>query len=131
ELVRKMHDTGNDAGAQSEDGTQALANADGEDELGRLARRFDKMREAIKQKIQKINEINASLEWTVIERTAELVTREHESRTLIENSPDTITRYDRNLRRIYANPAFCASAGRSLGEALGKRPSEIPGGANA
>jgi diguanylate cyclase (GGDEF)-like protein/PAS domain S-box-containing protein len=131
ELVRKMHDTGNDAGAQAEADEEALTVADGQDELGRLARRFDKMREAIKQKIQKINEINASLEWTVIERTAELVTREHESRTLIENSPDTITRYDRNLRRIYANPAFCASAGRSLGEALGKRPSEIPGGPNA
>src|SRR5476651_2267757 len=131
ELVRKMHDTGNDAGAQAEDGAQALTDADGEDELGRLAQRFERMREAIKQKIQKINEINASLEQTVIERTAELVTKEHESRTLIENSPDTITRYDRDLHRIYANPAFCASVGRSLGESLGKRPSEIPGGTNA
>jgi diguanylate cyclase (GGDEF)-like protein/PAS domain S-box-containing protein len=131
ELVRKMHDTGSDAGAQVEDGAQALTDADGEDELGRLAQRFERMREAIKQKIQKINEINASLEQTVIERTAELVTKEHESRTLIENSPDTITRYDRDLHRIYANPAFCTSAGCSLGESLGKRPSEIPGGANA
>ncbi|QIE25926.1 EAL domain protein (plasmid) [Caballeronia sp. SBC1] len=131
QLVRKMHDTGNDAGAQEEEGAQALTNADSEDELGRLAQRFERMREAIKQKIQKINEINASLEQTVIERTAELVTKEHESRTLIENSPDTITRYDRDVRRIYANPAFCASVGRSLGESLGKRPSEIPGGANA
>jgi sensor histidine kinase YesM len=40
ELVRKMHDTGNDAGAQAEDGAQALTNADSEDELGRLAQRF-------------------------------------------------------------------------------------------
>jgi diguanylate cyclase (GGDEF)-like protein/PAS domain S-box-containing protein len=131
ELVRKMHDTGSDAGTQARTDEEAPADADGQDELGRLAQRFDKMREAIKQKIQKINEINASLEWTVVERTAELVTREHESRTLIENSPDTITRYDRDLRRIYANPAFCTSAGCSLGEALGKRPSEMPGGANA
>jgi diguanylate cyclase (GGDEF)-like protein/PAS domain S-box-containing protein len=131
ELVRKMHDTGNDAGAQAEEDAQALTDADSQDELGRLAQRFERMREAIKQKIQKINEINSSLEQTVIERTAELVTKEHESRTLIENSPDTITRYDRDLHRIYANPAFCTSAGCSLGEALGKRPSENPGGANA
>jgi diguanylate cyclase (GGDEF)-like protein/PAS domain S-box-containing protein len=89
------------------------------------------MSAAIRQKIQKINEINASLEQTVIERTVELVAREQESRTLIENSPDTITRYDRDLRRTYANPAFCVSAGRSLAESLGKRPSEVPGGANA
>ena len=131
ELVRKMHDTGNDAGAPDEEGAHALTHADSEDELGRLAQRFERMREAIKQKIQKINEINASLEQTVIERTAELVTKEHESRTLIENSPDTITRYDRNVHRTYANPAFCASVGRSLGESLGKRPSEVPGGPNA
>ncbi len=130
ELVRKMHDTGNDAGAP-ETGTQVLTDADSEDELGRLAQRFERMREAIKQKIQKINEINASLEQTVIERTAELVSREHESRTLIENSPDTITRYDRDLHRTYANPAFCSSAGCSFSESIGKRPSEIPGGPNA
>ncbi|SAL67622.1 PAS/PAC sensor-containing diguanylate cyclase/phosphodiesterase [Caballeronia udeis] len=131
ELVRKMHDTGNDAGAEAEVLAEAHGDAGGKDELGRLAQRFERMSAAIRQKIQKINEINASLEQTVVNRTAELVAREQESRTLIENSPDTITRYGRDLRRIYANPAFCASVGRSLGESLGKRPSEIPGGANA
>lgn len=131
ELVRKMHNTGSDAGAEVDALVDAPTDAGAKDELGRLAQRFERMSAAIRQKIQKINEINASLEQTVIERTAELVTKEQESRTLIENSPDTITRYDRKLRRIYANPAFCASAGRSLGESLGKRPSEVPGGANA
>jgi diguanylate cyclase (GGDEF)-like protein/PAS domain S-box-containing protein len=131
DLVRKMHDTGNDAGAEADTGADGLTDADGQDELGRLAQRFERMREAIEQKIQKINEINASLEQTVIERTAELVTRERESRTLIENSPDTITRYNLDLQRIYANPAFLALAGRSLSEGLGKRPSELPGGPNA
>lgn len=95
ELVRKVHDTGDDAGAQVDEGKRVEAGARAQDELSRLAQRFERMREAIKQKIQKINEINASLEQTVVERTAELVTRERESRTLIENSPDTIARYDR------------------------------------
>ena len=135
ELVRKVHDTGDDAGAQLDEGVHAAvqgeASARAKDELGRLAQRFERMREAIRQKIQKINEINASLEQTVIDRTAELIARERESRTLIENSPDTIARYDRESRRTYANPAFCASMGCSLAEALGKRPSELPGGANA
>ncbi|WP_310634464.1 EAL domain-containing protein [Paraburkholderia sp.] len=131
QLVRKMHDTGDDAGANLDDAHQAGDEASGQDELGRLALRFERMRDAIQQKIQKINEINASLEQTVVERTAELVTRERESRTLIENSPDTITRYDRETRRIYANPAFCASAGCTLADSLGKRPSELPGGPNA
>jgi diguanylate cyclase (GGDEF)-like protein/PAS domain S-box-containing protein len=135
EMVRTMDDTGTGAGAEAE--ATALADAhDGSgagatDELGRLAQRFERMSAAISQKIQKINEINASLEQTVAERTAELVSSEQESRTLIENSPDTITRYDRDLRRTYANPAFCASAGCSLAESLGKLPSEVPGGANA
>ncbi|SDR49503.1 bifunctional diguanylate cyclase/phosphodiesterase [Paraburkholderia tuberum] len=131
DLVRRMDDTGSDAGAEAEAWMDARSEIGAKDELGRLAHRFERMSAAIGQKIQKINEINASLEQTVIERTAELVAKEQESRTLIENSPDTITRYDRELRRTYANPAFCVSAARSLRESLGKRPSEIPGGANA
>ncbi|WP_027801479.1 bifunctional diguanylate cyclase/phosphodiesterase [Paraburkholderia dilworthii] len=131
DLVRRMDDTGSDAGTEAEGSVDAGCEIGVSDELGRLAHRFERMSAAIGQKIQKINEINASLEQTVIERTAELVAKEQESRTLIENSPDTITRYDRELRRTYANPAFCVSAGRSLHESLGKRPSEIPGGANA
>jgi diguanylate cyclase (GGDEF)-like protein/PAS domain S-box-containing protein len=131
ELVRKVHDTGDDAGAQVDEAAHAAATASAQDELGRLSQRFERMREAITQKILKINEINASLEQTVVERTAELIERERESRTLIENSPDTIARYDRSYRRIYANPAFCALAGCGLAEVLGKRPSELPGGPNA
>ncbi|SAK80444.1 diguanylate cyclase/phosphodiesterase with PAS/PAC sensor(s) [Caballeronia hypogeia] len=127
ELVRKMKDAVDDAGAPAE----ASVDANEKDELGRLAQRFENMSEAIRQKIQKINEINATLEQAVIERTAELVTKEQESRTLIENSPDTITRYDRSLHRIYANRAFCEWTGRGLGELIGKRPSEMPGGPNA
>jgi diguanylate cyclase (GGDEF)-like protein/PAS domain S-box-containing protein len=130
-LVREMHATGSDVGAEIDAQPDAHTDTGVKDELGRLAQRFERMRAAIRQKMQKINEINASLEQTVIERTAELVTKEQQSRTLIENSPDTITRYDRQLRRTYANPAFCTSAGRSLDEVLGKRPSEVPGGANA
>ncbi|MFM0726793.1 EAL domain-containing protein [Paraburkholderia strydomiana] len=130
-LVREMHATGSDVGAEIDAQPDAHTDTGVKDELGRLAQRFERMRAAIRQKMQKINEINASLEQTVIERTAELVTKEQQSRTLIENSPDTITRYDRQLRRTYANPAFCTSAGRSLDGVLGKRPSEVPGGANA
>ena len=130
-LVRKMDDTGNDAGAQALESPGPGRAAHRRDELGRLSQRFDRMSAAIGQKIQKINEINARLEETVTARTAELTRREQAFRTLIENSPDTVARYDRALRRTYANPAFCSLAGRSLEEVLGKRPSEIPGGASA
>ena len=99
-----------------------------EDELGDLAQSFLAMNQAIDQKIAEINQINATLEQTVTERTAALSAREHESRSLIENSPDTIARYDRNLIRTYVNPAFDSLSYGGAGSLLGTRPSEYPGG---
>ena len=103
----------------------------GRGEMGDLTQSFTAMNDSINQKIREIHQINASLENTIAERTAALVIKEQESRTLIENSQDTIARYDKDCRRIYANPAFVAMAGRKLEQLLGKRPSEIPGGPNA
>lgn len=100
-------------------------------EAGDLTQSFIAMNDAVMQKISQINEINASLEHTVNERTAALIAKEQESRTLIENTPDTIARYNSDCRRIYVNPAFCHLAGYDSQELLGKRPSEVPGGANS
>ena len=60
-----------------------------------------------------------------------LCIKEHESRTLIENSPDNISRYDRNCRRIYVNPSYGEMVDGGTLALLGKRPSEYPGGDNA
>ncbi|GGX84215.1 hypothetical protein GCM10007160_09320 [Litchfieldella qijiaojingensis] len=58
-----------------------------------------------------------------------LAAREREFRTLVENSPDMVARYDRDLRRLYVNPAFAAVlAGGDTTALLGKTPSESPGG---
>jgi PAS domain S-box-containing protein len=46
--------------------------------------------------------------------------REAEFRALVEHSPDLVSRYDRGMRRIYANPAVCRTLGRSLADLLGK-----------
>lgn len=53
---------------------------------------------------------------------------EQELRSLVENTPDTIARYDLECRRIYANPKMVADLGGHLEEALQKTPSEFPGG---
>lgn len=128
ELVDKLRETGSHASpVRGEAGADAFAGAEGQDELGRLACSFDRMQDAINQKIQQINEINASLERTVDERTAALVASEQDLRTLIENSPDTIARYDCDCRRLYVNPAFGSMSG-AASVLLGKRPSEYPGG---
>lgn len=102
-----------------------------QDEIGDLAQGFMRMHQAIGEKIREINEINASLEQKVRARTAELARREQELRTLVDNTPDTIARYDRECRRILVNPAFGELTKGGVAALLGKRPSEFPGGRQA
>lgn len=56
-----------------------------------------------------------------------LISREREFRTLAENSPDLLARYDRDCRIVYANPRLCRALGRSLEYLLGKTPLQIAG----
>lgn len=56
---------------------------------------------------------------------------ERESRTILENTPDTVARYDRDCRRTYANPAFGALTEGGVAMLLGRKPTEIPGGLNS
>jgi PAS domain S-box-containing protein len=50
---------------------------------------------------------------------------EREYRTLAENSPDIIVRYDRDCRRLYVNPAYARTTGSSAKQVLGLTPEEI------
>src|SRR5450830_81299 len=61
----------------------------------------------------------------------ELIKREQEFRVLVEHSPDTINRYDRECRRIYANPRMQIDAGMPLDEIMFKTPEECPSGEQA
>jgi len=128
-LMDRMHETGNlvDPAAQDAD-RQRMPEVDGKDELSRLTLSFAAMNDMVNQKIAQINEINATLEQKIRERTAALEASEQESRTLIENSPDTIVRYDLDCRRIFVNPVFEASSTGGAQSLLGKTPSESPGG---
>lgn len=53
-----------------------------------------------------------------------LAASEREFRTLVENSPDFIVRYDQLCRRVYMNPAMERLAGNSASDLLGSPPSE-------
>lgn len=53
-----------------------------------------------------------------------LVERERAFRSLAENAPDNIARYDTKGRLIYLNPRLEATLGVPAGQLLGKRPSE-------
>ncbi|TRW92912.1 PAS domain S-box protein [Candidatus Methylobacter oryzae] len=59
---------------------------------------------------------------------ANLAAREREFRTLAENSPDNIVRYDCEARILYANPTLTRTLGISSADLLGKTPMEIING---
>ncbi|OGR23029.1 MAG: hypothetical protein A2277_13550 [Desulfobacterales bacterium RIFOXYA12_FULL_46_15] len=53
-----------------------------------------------------------------------------QQRTLLENIPDLIVRYDTELRQVYVNPAWEKLSGLPAGEVTGKRSEDIPKGLN-
>ncbi|RJR36065.1 MAG: PAS domain S-box protein [Deltaproteobacteria bacterium] len=55
-----------------------------------------------------------------------LALKEQEYRTLIENIPDLIVRYDLDLRRIYVNPAWEKASGLSAKDVINKPAAETP-----
>lgn len=75
---------------------------------------------------ESIRTLNATLEARVEERTAQLTLKEREFRTLAENVPDFLARYDRQCRRIYMNPALEKHFGVSSKVLLGTTPDESP-----
>ena len=78
------------------------------------------------------NVISLGRDFTALkELEHQLHLREATFRELVENSPDTISRYDRGLRRVYANPALLGMLGDSAGAAMGSTFGEVPGGPDA
>jgi diguanylate cyclase (GGDEF)-like protein/PAS domain S-box-containing protein len=70
--------------------------------------------------------------WSIVEDVTErkqaedeLRRREEEFRVLVENSPDVVVRFDRELRRTYISPQWEKVNGIAIADALGKRPSEL------
>lgn len=57
--------------------------------------------------------------------------QEQEIRSLVENTPDTIARYDQSCRRIYANPRMLEDMGATWTQVINKTPTEMPGGESA
>ncbi|GAB3928537.1 PAS domain S-box protein [Larkinella terrae] len=76
------------------------------------------------------------IDWDITDQMRaqeQLQQSEAQLRTLVENTPDAITRWDTALRLLFANSAFVAKTGQSLESLLGKtntemgQPAEIAG----
>ncbi|MEJ2593450.1 MAG: PAS domain-containing protein, partial [Candidatus Thiodiazotropha sp.] len=74
---------------------------------------------------QELRSLNRALDNTVEERTRELWEREHEFRSLAENLPDNIVRYDREGRSVYINPVLEKNLGTDAARILGTRVHEF------
>jgi PAS domain S-box-containing protein len=71
--------------------------------------------------------VSCMMDITDRKRTEALLhAREQEFRTVVENTPDQIIRYDRQLRRIFVNPAFEAAYEAPKGTLLGKPAGLLP-----
>jgi diguanylate cyclase (GGDEF)-like protein/PAS domain S-box-containing protein len=60
------------------------------------------------------------------EAKRQLVASEQLFRALVENSPDPIARYDREMRRVYVNPAIRKLFREPLDQVLGNTPARAP-----
>lgn len=81
-----------------------------------------------------VQERTAALAAEIAERQrteAALQLSERQYRSLVENTPDTIARYDSDCRRVYANPKMLKELGGDIEQLLGHTPAEYPGGASA
>jgi diguanylate cyclase (GGDEF)-like protein/hemerythrin-like metal-binding protein/PAS domain S-box-containing protein len=64
------------------------------------------------------------IEAELMQSRSEIAERENAFRTLVENTPDTIVRYDCNCRRIYVNPVLVSQIGKPFDEIVGTTPAE-------
>jgi PAS domain S-box-containing protein len=69
---------------------------------------------------EQLRELNDELERRVANRTETLLQREREMRSLADNTPDILTRFDRELRYVFVNSAIETATGRPRAEFLGR-----------
>ena len=67
-----------------------------------------------------LRQLNDELELRVAERTESLLARERELRSLADNTPDMLTRFDRDLRYVFVNLAIEKATGRPRATYLGQ-----------
>ncbi|HEY8094764.1 MAG TPA: EAL domain-containing protein [Methylobacter sp.] len=92
------------------------------------------LEQQVAERTAELSASNRSLEAEIdVRQCAEVALQESERqyRSLVENTPDTIARYDQNCRRLYANPKMIEELGGEVEQILNRTPTEFPGGNSA
>ncbi len=95
------------------------------DEIQEMADRFNFMAKSIEERDQQLQEINASLEGKINERTMELQDEKDKLRIILDNVPSAFILLDRHQIVITASSALKQYTGYSPQDAVGKKCSEI------
>jgi PAS domain S-box-containing protein len=93
-----------------------------------LMRQRETLEQQVATRTAELSVKNLHLRTEIAERKRmeqSLRNREREFRTLTENSPDIIVRFDTDCRRIYVNPAYEKKNGIPGSALLGKTPTEF------
>lgn len=92
------------------------------------------LEQQVSERTAELNSSNLQLRQEIKQRRdAEIALQKSEEqfRTLAENSPDMIARYDINGNRIYANPKMLAEIGIALNQVLESSPTSATGNISA
>lgn len=93
-----------------------------------LLRQRETLEQQVATRTEELSINNMRLRKEIAERKRmeqSLRNREREFRTLAENSPDIIVRFDTECRRVYVNPAYEKKNGIPGSALLGKTPTEF------
>ncbi|HEY9670788.1 MAG TPA: PAS domain S-box protein [Waterburya sp.] len=93
-----------------------------------LQRLNTELENRVTERTAELEKLNEQLLVQIAERVvieAALYQREQEFRALVENAPDIIERFDRELRHLYVNPAIEQVTGKLPSEFIGKTNQEL------
>ncbi|MEW6496390.1 MAG: PAS domain S-box protein, partial [Cyanobacteriota bacterium] len=88
----------------------------------------EQLENRVTERTAQLEQKNQQLQNEIASRTrvqAELMRREQEFRALVENAPDLIARYDRQLRHLYVNPVVERVIGFLPQEIIGRTHREL------